>query len=100
MSFNLAKQSYNVLERIYKTLTLLSRNGGFVILPAGTYSDVKYRMVRTLEATTFTSFQVEGVEQLSARGMSAVSIPLGVDLSGGGEITRLVISVGSVIAYK
>lgn len=98
MSFTVTKKSYGLFEKISRTLGLMSGNGGFVTLPAGTYTNTKYRALVTLENSTFTSFKVEGVEQLSARGMSGYTYPSFVYLPGGGDITDLTFT-GSVIAY-
>ena len=99
MSFQVTKKSYGLTEKIARTLGLISGNGGFVILAAGTYTNVKYRAVVPLENTTISVFKVEGVEQVTARNMSGVVFRSFVYLPGGGDITDITIATGSVIAY-
>ena len=74
--------------------------GGFVRYGTGTVSDVQFTAVVPQEDTVFTSFKINGMETLSARGMSAVTFKQGAYLPGGGIITGFAISSGSIIAYK
>lgn len=99
MSHEIDKKMFIQLEKMARTLGLVSGNGGFKVLATGTHSDLKFRALVPLENTVFSSFQVEGVEELTARAMGSVTFPASVYLSGGGDITKVVIDSGSVIAY-
>ena len=88
------------LRQIAASTGLMAGSGGFVRYGTGTVSDVQFTAVVPQEDTVFTSFKVNGMETLSARGMSTVTFVQGAYLSGGGIITGFAISSGSVIAYK
>jgi len=88
------------LRQIAASTGLMAGSGGFVRYGTGTVSDVQFTAVVPQEDTVFTSFKVNGMETLSARGMSTVTFVQGAYLSGGGIITGFAISSGSIIAYK
>jgi hypothetical protein len=99
MSHEIDKKMFIQLEKIARTMGLVSGNGGFKVLGTGTVSDVKFRAVVPLENTVFDAFSVEGVDEFTARGMSGITFPAMMYLPGGGDITKIGIASGSVIAY-
>ena len=88
------------LRQIAASTGLMAGSGGFVRYGTGTVSDVQFTAVVPQEDTIFTSFKVNGMETLSARGMSTITFKQGAYLPAGGIITGFAISSGSVIAYK
>lgn len=88
------------LRQIAASAGTLAGAGGFVRYSTGTVNDVLFTAVIPQEDTVFTSFRVNGVEQLTLRGMSGVTFKQGAYLPGGGNITGFAISSGSIIAYK
>lgn len=88
------------LRQIAASTGLMAGAGGFVRYATGSVTDSVFTALIPQEDTVFTSFKVNGVEQLTARGMSGVTFKQGAYLSGGGIITGFAISQGSVIAYK
>ena len=88
------------LRQIAASTGLMAGSGGFVRYGTGTVNDVQFTAVVPQEDTVFTSFKVNGMETLSARGMSTITFKQGAYLPGGGLITGFAISSGSVIAYK
>lgn len=87
------------LRQIAASTGLAAGSGGFKYYATGSVTNVQYLALVPQEATVFTSFKVNGVEQLTARGMSGVTFNQGAYLPGGGFITAFAISSGSVIAY-
>lgn len=103
MSINaehLLNEQSKKLRQIAASTGLMSGSGGFKYFSTGTVNDVQFTAIIPQEDTVFTSFKVNGVEQLTARGMSAITFKQGAYLPGGGIITGFAISSGSVIAYK
>jgi hypothetical protein len=88
------------LRQIAANTGLLAGSGGFVRYATGTVNDVQFTALIPQEDTVFTSFRVNGVERLTANGMSGVTFKQGAYLPGGGIITGFAISSGSVIGYK
>ena len=88
------------LRQIAASTGLSVGSGGFKVHATGAVTGVQYTAIIPQEDTVFTSFKVNGVEQLTDRGMSGVTFTQGAFLSGGGIITDFTISSGSVIAYK
>jgi hypothetical protein len=88
------------LRQIAASTGLLAGSGGFVRYATGTVNDVQFTALIPQEDTVFTSFRVNGVERLTANGMSGVTFKQGAYLPGGGIITGFEISSGSVIGYK
>jgi hypothetical protein len=88
------------LRQIVASVGLSAGAGGFVRYGTGTVSNVQFSALIPQEDTVFTSFRVNGVEQLTDRGMSGITFKQGAYLSGGSVITGFAISSGSVIAYK
>lgn len=88
------------LRQIAASTGLTAGAGGFVRYSTGAVNDTVFTAVIPQEDTVFTSFKVNGVEQLTLRGMSGVTFKQGAYLSGGGIITGFAISQGSIIAYK
>jgi hypothetical protein len=88
------------LRQIAASTGLMAGSGGFVRYGTGTVSDVQFTAVVPQEDTVFTSFKVNGMETLSARGMSTITFKQGAYLPAGGIITGFAISSGSIIAYK
>jgi hypothetical protein len=103
MSVN-AEQLFNEqskkLRQIAASTGLMAGAGGFVRYTTGTVNDVQFTAIVPQEDTVFTSFKVNGVERLTANGMSGVTFKQFAYLPGGGIITGFAISSGSVIAYK
>lgn len=87
------------LRQIASSTGLAAGAGGFKYYTTGTTSNVQHLALVVHEATTFTSFIVNNVEQLTTRGMTGVNFLAGTYLPGGGIITGFAISSGSVIAY-
>ena len=87
------------LRQIAASTGLMSVSGGFKRFTTGTVNDVQFTALVPQEDTVFTSFKVNGVEQLTARGMFEVTFVQGSYLPGGGFITGFAISSGSVIGY-
>ena len=87
------------LRQIAASTGLMSGSGGFKRFSTGTVNDVQFTALVPQEDTVFTSFKVNGVEQLTARGMSGITFVQGAYLPGGGFITGFAISSGSVIGY-
>ena len=103
MSINaeqLMNEQSKKLRQIAASTGLMAGSGGFVRYGTGTVSDVQFTAVVPQEDTVFTSFKVNGMETLSARGMSTITFKQGAYLPGGGIITGFAISSGSIIAYK
>ena len=88
------------LRQIAASTGLTAGAGGFVRYGTGTVSDVQLSALVPQEDTVFTSFKVNGVERLTANGMSGITFKQFAYLPGGGIITGFAISSGSVIAYK
>jgi hypothetical protein len=88
------------LRQIAASTGLSAGAGGFVRYGTGTVNDTQISAFVVQEDTVFTSFKVNGVERLTANGMSGVTFKQGAYLPGGGIITGFAISSGSVIAYK
>jgi len=88
------------LRQIAASTGLMAGAGGFVRHATGTVNDVQYTALVPQEDTVFTSFKVNGVERLTANGMSGTTFKQFAYLPGGGIITGFAISSGSVIAYK
>jgi hypothetical protein len=87
------------LRQIAASTGLSVGSGGFKYYGAVAVTNVKFTALIPQEGTVFTSFKVNGVEQLTNRGMSGITFAQGAFLSGGGIITDFTISSGSVIAY-
>ena len=87
------------LRQIAASTGLASGSGGFKHYATGSVTDVQHLALIPQEDTVFTSFKVNGVEQLTARGMSGITFAQGAYLPGGGFITGFAISSGSVIGY-
>jgi hypothetical protein len=81
--------------------SIISGGNGFRRHASGTVTSVSYDAVVPQEDTVFTSFSVDGVNVLSARGMSGVTFKQGAYLPAGlgAQITGFVTSSGSVIGY-
>ena len=81
--------------------SIISGGNGFHRHASGTVTGVAYDAVVPQEDTVFTSFSVDGVNVLSARGMSGVTFKQGAYLPAGlgSQITGFVTSSGSVIGY-
>jgi len=80
---------------------IIAGGGSFTRHGSGTVTGVSYNAVIPQEDTVFTSFSINGVNVLSARGMSGVTFKQGAYLPAGNSatITGFVISSGSVIGY-
>lgn len=80
---------------------IIAGGGSFTRHGSGTATGVSYNAVIPQEDTIFTSFSINGVNVLSARGMSGVTFKQGAYLPAGNgvKITGFVISSGSVIGY-
>ena len=87
------------LRQIAASTGLSAGSGGFKYYTTGTVSNLQHLALVVHESVVFTSFKVNNVEQLTARGMSGVTFLAGTYLPGGGIITGFAISSGSVIAY-
>ena len=80
---------------------IIAGGGSFTRHGSGTATGISYNAVIPQEDTIFTSFSINGVNVLSARGMSGVTFKQGAYLPAGNgvKITGFVISSGSVIGY-
>jgi hypothetical protein len=96
---DLLKEQSKRLRQIASSTGLMAGAGGFVRYGTGTVADVQFSALIPQEDTVFTSFRVNGVERLTANGMSGVTFVQGAFIPGG-LITGFAISSGSVIAYK
>lgn len=74
---------------------------GFKYHGTGTVTSVGYSAIVVQEDTVFTSFSVDGVNVLSARGLSGATLRQMAYLPAGGssKITGFVITSGFVIGY-
>jgi hypothetical protein len=97
---DLLKEQSKRLRQIASSTGLMAGAGGFVRYGTGTVADVQFSALIPQEDTVFTSFKVNGVERLTANGMSGVTFKQFAYLPGGGIITGFAISSGSIIAYK
>jgi spore germination protein YaaH len=96
---DLFREQSKRLRRIQDSTSLAVGTSGFKYYTTGTTSNVNHAALVMHEDTLFTSFKVNDVEQLTARGMSGVTFLAGTYLPAGGTITSFAISSGSVIAY-
>jgi hypothetical protein len=96
---DLFREQNKRLRRIQDSTSLAVGTSGFKRYGSGTVSGVKHEALVVQEDTVFTAFFVNGVDVLSARGMSAVTFKQGSFLPGGQDITGWTITSGSVIAY-
>ena len=96
---DLLREQAKKLRQISSSVGLAVGSGGFKYFGTGTASNVQFLALIPQEDTVFTSFMVQGVEMLSANGMTGITFKQGAFLSGG-YITGFTISSGSVIAYK
>ena len=80
---------------------IIAGGGSFTRHGSGTVTGVSYNAVIPQDDTVFTSFSINGVNVLSARGMSGVTFKQGAYLPAGNglKITGFVTSSGSVIGY-
>jgi hypothetical protein len=99
ISRQLDEQS-NKLRQVVTNTGVSVGSGGFKYHGTGAVTSVKYAAVIPQADTEFSVFKVNGVDVLSARGMSGTIFKQGAFLPGGGIITDFTISSGSVIAYK
>lgn len=81
--------------------SILSGGDGFKYHGTGTVTTVGYSAIVVQENTVFTSFSVDGVNVLSARGLTSITLQQGAYLPAGGssKITGFIISSGSAIGY-
>ena len=100
MAYDKTDEQLKKLRQIADSSGISVGSGGFKRFGTGAVTDVQFLVVIPQEDTVFTSFKINGVEQLTERGMSSVTFKQGAYLSGGGIITAFSISSGSVIAYK
>jgi len=78
---------------------VLAGSNGFMRYGTGTVSGVSHKVLVVQDAAEFSTFFVNGVDVLAARGMSGVTFPTGAFLPGGQDITGFTLTSGSVIAY-
>jgi hypothetical protein len=80
---------------------IIAGGAAFIRYGSGTQTLRNHNALVVQEDTVFTSFSVDGINVLSARGMSGVTFKQGAYLSAGNAstITGFVISSGSVIGY-
>ena len=96
---DLLREQAKRLRRIQDSTSLTAGTSGFMRYGAGVVSNVKHEALVVQEDTVFSTFFVNGVDVLSARGMSGVTFKQGAFLPGGQDITGWTITSGSVIAY-
>jgi len=96
---DLLREQNKRLRRIQDSSSLAVGTSGFMCYGAGVVSGVKHEALVVQEDTVFSAFFVNGVDVLSARGMSGVTFAQGAYLPGGLDITGWTITSGSVIAY-
>ena len=91
----------NILAKT-SSLDETSGKGGFEVLPGAVeYTDRSFYAIVVLTAATFTQFEVDGVDVLTARGLDSISIPAGAFLPAGrnSKITLVETSAGNLIGY-
>ena len=96
---DLLREQNKRLRRIQDSTSLAVGTSGFIRYGAGVVTGVKHEALVVQEETVFSAFFVNGVDVLSARGMSGVTFAQGTFLPGGQDITGWTITTGSVIAY-
>ena len=96
---DLLREQAKRLRRIQDSTSLAVGTSGFKRYGTGAVTDVKHEAIVVQEDTTFSTFFVDGVNVLTARGMSGVTFKQGAYLPGGLDITGWNITLGSVIAY-
>lgn len=90
---------FNNLLNLNNNSDVLAGSNGFIRYGTGGVTGVKYSALVVQEDTVFSAFFVNGVDVLTARGMSGVTFAQGAYLPGGLDITGFTITSGSVIAY-
>jgi hypothetical protein len=90
---------FNNLLNLNNNSDVLAGSNGFIRYGAGVVTGVKYEALVVQEDTEFSAFFINGVDVLTARGMSGVTFVQGAYLPGGLDITGWTITSGSVIAY-
>jgi hypothetical protein len=96
---DLLREQAKRLRRIQDSTSLAVGTSGFMRYGAGVVTGVKHEALVVQEDTIFSSFFVNGVDVLTARGMSGVTFAQGAYLPGGLDITGFTITSGSVIGY-
>lgn len=96
---DLLREQAKRLRRIQDSTSLAVGTSGFMHYGAGVVTGVKHEALVVQEDTVFSTFFVNGVDVLTARGMSGVTFAQGAYLPGGQDITGWTITSGSVIAY-
>lgn len=96
---DLLREHSKRLRRIQDSASLAVGTSGFIRYGAGVVTGVKHEALVVQEDTVFSAFFINGVDVLSARGMSGVTFGQFAYLPGGQDITGFTITSGSVIAY-
>lgn len=96
---DLLREQNKRLRRIQDSTSLAVGTSGFIRYGAGVVTGVKHEALVVQEETVFSAFFVNGVDVLSARGMSGITFVQGAFLPGGQDITGWTITSGSVLAY-
>lgn len=96
---DLLREQAKRLRRIQDSTSLAVGTSGFMRYGAGVVTGVTHEALVVQEDTVFSAFYVNGVDVLTARGMSGVTFKQGAFLPGGQDITGWTITSGSVIAY-
>lgn len=96
---DLLREQAKRLRRIQDSTSLAVGTSGFKRYGTGAVTGVKHEALVVQEDTVFSTFFVDGVNVLTARGMSGVTFPQGAYLPGGLDITGWNITSGSVIGY-
>ena len=84
-------------------LEVIAGAGGFKVVSTTTaQTGAEYNSLVVMNDCVFTAFKVNGVDVLSANGLSGVTIKAGAFLPAGvsNTITDFTLSSGAVIAYK
>lgn len=84
-------------------LEVIAGSGSFeVISTTAAQTGKEYNSLVVMSDCVFTAFTIGGVDVLSTKGLSGVTIKSGTFLSAGvtGKITSFTLSSGAVIAYS
>ena len=96
---DLLREQNKRLRRIQDSTSLTAGTSGFKYYGTGTVSNVKHEALVVQDAAEFSTFFVNGIDVLAARGMAGITFPTGTFLPGGQDITGFTLTSGSVIAY-
>jgi len=81
---------------------IIAGSGGFIVNNTTNQTTGSFNSVVVIADAVFSSFSINGVQQLSNKGMSLVTIKAGTFLPAGvdNKITSFTLTSGTVIAYS